>query len=118
MSPNLSAFTYLASSVCFILALQGLSSAKTSERGLTLGIIGMLLAIGTTLLAPIVTSYGWIISGIIVGGVVGTLIAQKIQMTALPQLVAAFHSLVGLAAVCVAAAALFEPTAFHIGWMA
>ena len=75
----------------------------------------MILAIGTTLASPIVTSYGWIISGIIVGGVVGTIIARKIQMTALPQLVAAFHSLVGLAAVCVAAAALFEPRAFNIG---
>jgi NAD(P) transhydrogenase subunit beta len=115
MTANLSALAYLASSICFILALQGLSSAKTSQKGLTFGIIGMALAIGTTLAAPIVTSYGWIFTGIIVGGIIGTIIAKKIQMTALPQLVAAFHSLVGLAAVCVAAAALFEPAAFHIG---
>lgn len=115
MSANLSALAYLISSVFFILALQGLSSAKTSQRGLTFGIAGMILAIGTTLASPIVTSYGWIISGIIVGGVIGTIIAKKIQMTALPQLVAAFHSLVGLAAVCVAAAALLEPRAFNIG---
>lgn len=115
MSANLSALAYLISSVCFILALQGLSSAKTSQRGLTFGIVGMILAIGTTLASPMVTSYGWIFSGIVVGGIIGTIIAQKIQMTALPQLVAAFHSLVGLAAVCVAAAALFEPLAFHIG---
>lgn len=115
MIANLSALAYLASSVCFILALQGLSSAKTSGRGLTLGILGMILAIGTTLASPIVTSYGWIISGVITGGIIGTIIAKKIQMTALPQLVAAFHSLVGLAAVCVAAAALFEPQAFNIG---
>ncbi len=115
MSANLSALAYLVSSVFFILALQGLSSAKTSERGLTFGILGMILAIGTTLASPMVTSYGWIISGIIVGGIIGTIIAKKIQMTALPQLVAAFHSLVGLAAVCVAAAALFEPHAFNIG---
>lgn len=115
MIANLSALAYLASSVCFILALQGLSSAKTSQRGLNLGIIGMIVAIGTTLASPIVTSYGWIISGIITGGIIGTIIAKKIQMTALPQLVAAFHSLVGLAAVCVAAAALFEPQAFGIG---
>ena len=115
MSANLSALAYLVSSICFILALQGLSSAKTSQRGLTLGILGMILAIGTTLASPLVTSYGWIISGIIMGGVIGTLIAKKIQMTALPQLVAAFHSLVGLAAVCVAAAALLEPLAFNIG---
>lgn len=115
MIANLSALAYLASSVCFILALQGLSSAKTSERGLSLGILGMIIAIATTLASPIVTHYGWIITGIITGGVIGTIIAKKIQMTALPQLVAAFHSLVGLAAVCVAAAALFEPEAFGIG---
>jgi len=115
VSTNLSVFVYLMASVCFILALQGLSSAKTSQRGLNFGIAGMALAVGTTLLSPDVANYGWIIAGVIVGGVIGTLIAQKIQMTALPQLVAAFHSLVGLAAVCVAAAALFEPQAFHIG---
>ncbi|HUX79358.1 MAG TPA: NAD(P)(+) transhydrogenase (Re/Si-specific) subunit beta [Alphaproteobacteria bacterium] len=115
MSANLSALAYLISSVCFILALQGLSSAKTSQRGLTLGIIGMIVAVGTTLAAPSVTSYGWIISGIIVGGIIGVVVAQKIQLTALPQLIAAFHSLVGLAAVCVAGAALFEPASFNLG---
>ncbi len=115
MSANLSAVAYLISSVCFILALQGLSSAKTSQRGLTLGIIGMILAVGTTLASPIVTSYGWIFSGIIVGGVIGVVVAQKIQLTALPQLIAAFHSLVGMAAVCVAGAALLEPAAFNLG---
>jgi NAD(P) transhydrogenase subunit beta len=117
VSANISALSYLVSSICFILALQGLSSAKTSQRGLTLGIVGMVLAIATTLASPIVTSYGWIITGVIVGGVIGTVIAKKIQMTALPQLVAAFHSLVGLAAVCVAAAALMEPAAFNIGFV-
>jgi NAD(P) transhydrogenase subunit beta len=115
VSANLSAIAYLISSVCFILALQGLSSAKTSQRGLSFGLAGMTLAIATTLASPNVISYGWILSGIIVGGTIGTLIAKKIQMTALPQLVAAFHSLVGLAAVCVAAAALLEPAAFNIG---
>lgn len=115
MSANLSAIAYLLSSVFFILALQGLSSAKTSQRGLTFGILGMSLAIVTTFASPIITNYGLAISGIIGGGVIGTIIARKIQMTALPQLVAAFHSLVGLAAVCVATAALFEPEAFHIG---
>jgi len=115
VSANLSALSYLTSAVCFILALQGLSSAKTSQKGLTLGIVGMILAIGTTFASPIVSSYGWIITGIIGGGLIGTIIAKKIQMTALPQLVAAFHSLVGLSAVCVAAAALLEPAAFNIG---
>lgn len=115
MIANLSALAYLVSAVCFILSLQGLSSAKTSQRGLMFGVIGMALAVGTTLLSPIVGSYGWIITGVIVGGVIGTAIAKKIQMTALPQLVAAFHSLVGLAAVCVAAAALYEPSSFNIG---
>jgi len=115
VSANLSALAYLISSVCFILALQGLSSAKTSQRGLTLGIIGMILAVGTTLASPIVSSYGWIITGIIVGGIIGSFIAQKIQLTALPQLIAAFHSLVGLAAVCVAGAALLEPASFNLG---
>jgi NAD(P) transhydrogenase subunit beta len=115
VSANISAISYLVSSICFILALQGLSSAKTSQRGLTLGILGMALAVFTTIGSPIVTDYGWILSGLILGGVVGTAIAKKIKMTALPQLVAAFHSLVGLAAVCVAAAALYEPRAFGIG---
>jgi len=115
VSANISALAYLISSICFILALQGLSSAKTSQRGLTLGIVGMVLAIATTLGSPIVTAYGWIITGIIIGGLIGTVIAKRIQMTALPQLVAAFHSLVGLAAVCVAGAALMEPAAFNIG---
>ncbi len=115
MSVNLSAISYLVSSICFILALQGLSSAKTSQRGLTLGILGMVLAVGTTMGSPIVTDYAWILSGLVLGGVIGTAIAKKIKMTALPQLVAAFHSLVGLAAVCVAGAALLEPRAFNIG---
>jgi NAD(P) transhydrogenase subunit beta len=116
-STNISALAYLASSVCFILALQGLSSAKTSQRGLALGELGMGLAVIITLGSPVVTKYGgmWIILGIIAGTIIGTTIAKKIQMTALPQLVAAFHSLVGLAAVCVAAAALLEPQAFDIG---
>lgn len=114
---NIPALAYLASSVCFILALQGLSSAKTSQRGLALGELGMGLAVLITLGSPVVTKYGviLIILAIIIGIIIGTTIAKKIQMTALPQLVAAFHSLVGLAAVCVAAAALIEPQAFDIG---
>lgn len=115
MSENLSAIFYLAASVCFILSLQGLSSAKTSTRGLYFGMVGMAIAIGTTLLSPEVTAYALTFVALIIGGTIGTIIARKIQMTALPQLVAAFHSLVGLAAVSVAAAALIEPHSFHIG---
>ena len=106
---------YLVAAVFFILSLQGLSSAKTSMKGLEDGMVGMGLAILTALHSPIVTSYGWIIAGVVGGGIVGAGIAKKIQMTALPQLVAGFHSLVGLAAVFVAAAALREPAAFGIG---
>lgn len=109
------AFLYLVSAVLFILALKGLSSPLTARRGNIYGIVGMAIAIITTLSSPNVTSYGIIIAGIIVGGVIGSSIALKIKMTALPQLVAAFHSLVGLAAVFVAAAAFYAPEAYNIG---
>ena len=105
MSANLSALLYLVASVCFIMALRGLSSPLTARGGNLYGIVGMLIAIGTTLATPGVVSYPVILLGIVIGGAIGTFIALRIQMTALPQLVAAFHSLVGLAAVCVAAAA-------------
>src|SRR6185312_3896983 len=101
MSASLSAFLYLIASVCFILALRGLSSPVTSRAGNMYGIAGMVIAIGTTLASPSIVSYPLIIAGVIIGGAIGTFIALRIQMTALPQLVAAFHSLVGLAAVCV-----------------
>lgn len=116
MAENLSAFAYLIASVCFIMALRGLSSAQTSQGGNIYGIVGMAIAIITTALSPDIGAYGLIILGIAVGGIVGTVIAKKIQMTALPQLVAAFHSLVGLAAVFVAASALLQPDAFGIGY--
>ena len=115
MSENLAAFFYLIASICFILALRGLSSPQTARIGNLYGIAGMVIAVVTTLLAPHVVSYGVIIVGIVIGGAVGTYIALKIQMTALPQLVAAFHSLVGLAAVCVATAAFYAPAAYGIG---
>ena len=115
MNETLTAFLYLIASVCFIMSLRGLSSPETSRGGLLYGVIGMLIAIVTTVALPIVQSYWFIIAGIIAGGLVGALIAQKIQMTALPQLVAAFHSLVGLAAVAVAAAAFYAPEKFGIG---
>ncbi|MBA3709895.1 MAG: NAD(P)(+) transhydrogenase (Re/Si-specific) subunit beta [Planctomycetes bacterium] len=115
MTGNLAALLYLASSVCFILALRGLSSPESARRGNLLGIFGMALAIGTTVATPGMISLPWIAAATLIGGAIGTVIALKIQMTALPQLVAAFHSLVGAAAVLVAAAAYYNPEALGIG---
>ena len=106
---------YLVAAICFILALRGLSSPQTGRRGNLIGIIGMVIAIVTTLFSPNVLSYSWIIAGVLIGGAIGTIIALKVEMTALPQLVAAFHSLVGLAAVFVATATLLFPAAYGIG---
>jgi NAD(P) transhydrogenase subunit beta len=110
-----SAFLYLIASICFIMALRGLSSPETARHGNYFGIAGMVIAILTTLATPHVVSFWLIIVGLLIGGAVGTYIARQIQMTALPQLVAAFHSLVGLAAVCVAAAAFAAPEDYGIG---
>ena len=111
----LSSLAYLVASVLFILALRGLSHPVTARRGLQYGMGGMALAILTTLLSPHVNTYMLIVLGIAIGGAIGTTIAKKIAMTELPQLMAAFHSLVGLAAVCVAAAAFYNPQAYGIG---
>ena len=115
MSENLSAFAYLIASVCFIMALRGLSSPVTARRGNLLGMAGMTIAIVTTLASPGVMSFTMILIGMLIGGAIGTVVALKIKMTALPELVAAFHSLVGRAAVLVAAAAYYEPQAYGIG---
>ena len=115
MSDDLKGFFYLVSAVCFILALRGLSSPESARKGNILGVTGMLIAAGVTLLDPSILSFELIISGALIGGAVGTFIALRIQMTALPQLVACFHSLVGLAAVFVAVAAFFEPELYGIG---
>ena len=115
MSTNLAAFFYLVASICFIMALRGLSSPDSARRGNLLGMVGMVIAIATTLAAPGVLSYGLIAIAVLIGGSIGTVIALRIQMTSLPQLVAAFHSLVGLAAVLVAAAAFYAPAAYGIG---
>jgi len=115
MTANLAALLYLVASICFIMALRGLSSPLTARGGNIYGVVGMVIAIGTTLASPGVLSYGVIAAGIVIGGAIGTFIALRIQMTALPQLVAAFHSLVGLAAVCVATAAFYAPAAYGIG---
>ena len=115
MTADLAALAYLVASVCFVLALRGLSHPESSRAGNIYGIVGMAIAIVTTLLLPSVVSYWLIILGLVIGGAIGTVIALKIVMTALPQLVAAFHSLVGLAAVLVAAAAFHKPQAYGIG---
>lgn len=115
MSLNVQALFYLVASVCFILSLRGLSSPKTARQGNVLGIIGMILAVTATVFSNDVHSYTLIIAGVAIGGIIGWIIAKKIEMTSLPQLVAAFHSLVGLAAVCVAISALLSPAAFGIG---
>ncbi len=117
MSANLTAFLYLVSGVLFILALRGLSHPETSRRGNRFGMAGMAIAIVTTLVGHPPAGFGWLllIGGMGIGGTIGAVIARRIPMTAMPQLVAAFHSLVGLAAVLVAAAALYVPQAFDIG---
>ncbi|WP_428030981.1 NAD(P)(+) transhydrogenase (Re/Si-specific) subunit beta [Ancylobacter sp.] len=118
MNANLVALLYLVSGVLFILALRGLSSPVTSRQGNIFGMVGMTIAILTTLAAsPPAGLGGWalVIGGLAIGGGAGAVIARKIAMTQMPQLVAAFHSLVGLSAVMVAAAALYAPAAFGIG---
>ena len=115
MSNNLVAILYLVSAILFIFALRGLSHPESSRRGNIFGIAGMVIAIITTLMFKSVLSYTEIGAAILIGGLIGTFIALKIEMTALPQIVAAFHSLVGLAAVFVAAAAFYDPVSFNIG---
>jgi len=118
MTANLAALAYLVSGILFILTLRGLSSPATSRRGNVLGMVGMAIAIVTTLsvtgIADTTTAL-LIVLGIGLGGSIGAFAARRIAMTAMPQLVAAFHSLVGLAAVLVAAAALHAPQAFGLG---
>ena len=115
MGSSWTGFAYLIAAVCFIMALRGLSSPTSARQGNVLGILGMLIAVATTLLDPGVVSYETILAGIVVGGAIGTLVAYRINMTALPQLVAAFHSLVGVAAVLVAVAAFYNPAAYGLG---
>jgi len=118
MSVNIASLFYLASGVLFILALRGLSHPTTSQLGNRLGMIGMAMAVLTTLiLAPPASWSAWVlvVVGLGVGGGAGAYIARQVPMTAMPQLVAAFHSLVGLAAVLVASAALYAPQAFGLG---
>ncbi len=112
---TMTSFSYLVSAVCFIMALKGLSSPESARHGVLYGMFGMALAIVTTLMTDTVDSIGLPLLGIALGGGVGATIAKKIDMRDLPQLMAGFHSLVGLAAVFVALAAFFNPSAYGIG---
>jgi NAD(P) transhydrogenase subunit beta len=118
MTPNIVALLYLVAGVLFILALRGLSSPETSRQGNYFGMAGMLIAVLTTLGShppASVSAWALVILGLAIGGGIGAFIARKVPMTAMPELVAAFHSLVGMAAVLVAAGALYAPAAFDIG---
>ncbi|MBD1161565.1 NAD(P)(+) transhydrogenase (Re/Si-specific) subunit beta [Pelagibacterales bacterium SAG-MED15] len=118
MSANLLAIFYLISGVLFILALRGLSSPETSRQGNLLGIIGMVIAIGVTIISVgnFSTGFIYLLGFLLAGGLIGTYIAFKIPMTAMPELVAGFHSLVGLAAVFVAISAFLNPEIFNLGY--
>jgi H+-translocating NAD(P) transhydrogenase subunit beta len=118
MSADLAAFCYLVAGALFILALRGLSNPETSRRGNVFGMTGMAIAVATTLAAhPPADAGAWalVVGGMALGGGIGAVIAQRVPMTSMPELVAAFHSLVGMAAVLVAAGALYAPEAFGIG---
>src|SRR5271170_2961289 len=118
MSADLAAFCYLVAGALFILALRGLSNPETSRRGNLLGMIGMAIAVVTTLAShPPADLAAWalVVAGMALGGGTGAVIARRVPMTSMPELVAAFHSLVGMAAVLVAAGALYAPAAFDIG---
>ena len=117
ISPNFSAIFYLISGILFILALRGLSSPETSRQGNFLGILGMIIAITVTFLTVgnFSTAMNYVLLFLVIGGAIGAFIAFKIPMTAMPELVAGFHSLVGLAAVFVAISAFLNPQAFNLG---
>src|SRR6201995_145204 len=118
MSANLSVLLYLVAGVLFILSLRGLSSPASSRQGNLFGMIGMAIAVATTLANhPPADGLAWVlvIVGIAIGGAIGAVIARRVPMTSMPELVAAFHSLVGMAAVLVAAGAFYAPEAFDIG---
>ena len=116
MSANTVALWYLIASICFILALKGLSHPTTARRGNLLGILGMAIAVLVTLALVYshTSNIGYILAGIAVGGIIGAVIARRVQMTQMPELVAAFHSLVGMAAVLIAISAIHDPAAFGL----
>ena len=108
------AVAYLVAAILFIMSLRGLSSPATSRQGNMYGIVGMIIAVVTTILSPEIVSYEWIIGALAIGGGIGLIMAKRVAMTSMPQLVAFFHSLVGMAAVLVASAAFMSPEAFGI----
>ncbi len=112
LSPNMVALSYLVASIFFIFALKGLSSPLTARRGNLFGIIGMTLAVVTTL--TLTHNYAVIIGAILIGGAIGAVIAKRVEMTSMPELVAFMHSLVGLAAVFIAITAVHNPESFHL----
>ena len=123
MSMNLVTLLYLVASVCFIQSLKGLSHPTTAIKGNTFGMLGMVIAVGTTIAYVIKLKtetngaglgYGLILLGVVVGGGIGAFMAKRVEMTKMPELVAAMHSLIGMAAVCIAVAAVAEPWAFGI----
>ncbi|WP_343629069.1 NAD(P)(+) transhydrogenase (Re/Si-specific) subunit beta [Roseateles sp.] len=120
MSMNLVALLYLVASVCFIQALKGLSHPTTSIRGNVFGMVGMTIAVLTTgalilkLAGGQTLGLGYVLGGLVVGGGIGAFMAQRVEMTKMPELVAFMHSMIGLAAVCIAVAAVAEPHAFGI----
>ena len=116
MSANQVALWYLVASICFILALKGLSHPTSARRGNTFGIVGMAIAVVVTLALVYSTTrnVGMILVGIAVGGLIGAAVARRVQMTQMPELVAAMHSLVGMAAVLIAIAAIHDPTAMGL----
>ena len=118
MNANLAAVLYLVAGVLFILSLRGLSSPASSRQGNLFGMVGMAIAVATTLAShPPADGVAWVlvILGVAIGGGIGAVIARRVPMTSMPELVAAFHSLVGMAAVLVAAGAFYAPEAFDIG---
>jgi H+-translocating NAD(P) transhydrogenase subunit beta len=120
MSMNLVTLLYLVASVCFIQALKGLSHPTTSIRGNLFGMVGMAIAIFTTgaliyeLSNASAAGLAYVLLGLVIGGAAGAIMAQRVEMTKMPELVAFMHSMIGLAAVCIAAAAALEPAAFGI----
>ena len=114
MEASIASFAYLVAAVCFILGIRGLASPETARRGNWIAIAGMAIAVGATLLRPQIVTFELVLGGIVIGGAIGTVIALRVKITDLPQLVAIFNSLVGLAAVLIAAAALESPSLYGI----